>query len=347
MASVYRRQDSPYWYIRYKSPQGAWMAKKTLYLAASTLHRAKAMEEAARLSVSERSRQLQGNDSWVLPHIEGLPRDEKTICHYRNSWRWLSRFLSERNMALVDFTPQLAEDYLAWRKAFVKVSGKKVGHNQACRDIKILKWIHRQGRLLGRLETRAMDDYRIRYESQKRVKPVFTDEQIQRIRNAVRMDAVPRWMAISFEIAFATGCRLRETSIPLSSVDLNDNTITFPCPKGGTGRAYTIPIPSTLRPLLAEMKAQGLSHTCHLPGSKTSHYWRKFLDILGMPDHCFHSLRVTRVTDLRRAGVPQSVAMRLVNHSSTLVHEMYQRHEVEDLRGWVDAGKMTTRAAAL
>jgi hypothetical protein len=44
---------------------------------------------------------------------------------------------------------------------------------------------------------------------------------------------------------------------------------------------------------------------------------------------------------LRQSGCSQSIAMRLVNHSSTLVHELYQRHCVEDLRESVNAGQTT------
>jgi hypothetical protein len=59
---------------------------------------------------------------------------------------------------------------------------------------------------------------------------------------------------------------------------------------------------------------------------------------IGLRTHVFHSLRVTRCTELRKAGVPAACAMRLVSHSSLLVHQLYQRHEVEDLRQYVDCG---------
>jgi hypothetical protein len=51
----------------------------------------------------------------------------------------------------------------------------------------------------------------------------------------------------------------------------------------------------------------------------------------------FHCLRVTYVNRLRRAGVPREAAMRLVNHSSDLVHQIYQREKVEDVAQWRDA----------
>lgn len=56
-----------------------------------------------------------------------------------------------------------------------------------------------------------------------------------------------------------------------------------------------------------------------------------------MPHLCFRCLRVTYVNRLRRAGVPCEDAMRLVNHVSDLVHQIYQREKVEDVVKWRDA----------
>jgi hypothetical protein len=43
------------------------------------------------------------------------------------------------------------------------------------------------------------------------------------------------------------------------------------------------------------------------------------------------------VNRLRRAGVPREAAMRLVNHSSELIHQVYQREKVDDVAAWRDA----------
>ncbi len=57
----------------------------------------------------------------------------------------------------------------------------------------------------------------------------------------------PEWMQTAFKIALHTGCRLRETRIPMSYVDFAENKITFPSPKGGEARAFSIPMPTALR----------------------------------------------------------------------------------------------------
>jgi len=233
---------------------------------------------------------------------------------------------------------------LKWRQNLPRTSGGQAGRNQACQDLKILKWIHRQGRLLGKMDSVALLDYRIKRGPIARVKPVFSDNEIKIVRKALSVEGVPEWMKVSFEIALATGCRLRETQIPLSCVDLKNRILTFPCPKGGTGKSFSIPIPAAIEPMLKAMKTEGRELTCEVPRTRASLCWRRLLDICGLKRHCFHSLRVTRVTRLRLAGCSQSVAMRLVNHSSTLVHELYQRHCVEDLRDAVNVGQFAPSA---
>ena len=49
------------------------------------------------------------------------------------------------------------------------------------------------------------------------------------------------------------------------------------------------------------------------------------------------NLSHTYVNRLRRAGVQREAAMRLVNHSSDLIHQIYQREKVEDVAQWRDA----------
>jgi integrase len=94
-------------------------------------------------------------------------------------------------------------------------------------------------------------------------------------------------------------------------------------------------MPTALKPLLERLKAEGRHHTVDFP-FQPSRRWQQFFAKLKMPHLCFHCLRVTYVNRLRRAGVPREVAMRLVNHSSELVHRIYQREKVEDVVKWRD-----------
>jgi integrase len=343
MAYSYIKKGNPWFYIRFKDPSGKWRSKSTRYRIDNTLHRAKATAEAARLGVNEKRKDC-GSD-WVEDLIENHPVSALTKVYYRNCWRHLARFISEKKITVQAFSANDCEIYLKWRQSLPRTSGGKAGRNQACQDLKIIKWIHRQGRLLGKIDSVALLDYRIKRGPIARIKPVFSDNEIKITRKALAVEGVPEWMRVSFEIALATGCRLRETQIPLDCVDLKNRILTFPCPKGGTGKSFSIPIPAAIEPMLAKMKAEGREMTCEVPRTRASLCWRRLLDICGLKRHCFHSLRVTRVTRLRLSGCSQSVAMRLVNHSSTLVHELYQRHCVDDLRDAVNLGQSSVSAA--
>lgn len=144
-------------------------------------------------------------------------------------------------------------------------------------------------------------------------------------------------MRDSFLIALHTGCRLRETIIPMNCIDLKAGTITFPAPKGGEDKAFSVPMPNALRPMFERMKTDGRKVTLEMP-FQPSRKWSHLFHMIGLDHLCFHCLRVTKVTRLRREGVPREVAMRLVNHSSELIHMLYDRHRVDDLRAYCDAG---------
>jgi integrase len=146
----------------------------------------------------------------------------------------------------------------------------------------------------------------------------------------------PFRMQTAFEISLHTGCRLRETRLPLNCIDFAENKITFPSPKGGEGRAFSVPMPSALRPLLNQIRKAKQKFTVEFP-FQPSRRWQQFFIKIKKPHLCFHCLRVTYVNRLRRVGVPREAAMRLVNHSSELIHQIYQREKVEDVAQWRDA----------
>jgi integrase len=121
----------------------------------------------------------------------------------------------------------------------------------------------------------------------------------------------------------------------MNCLDFKENKITFPSPKGGEDRAFSIPMPSALRLLLELLHKAGPKFTVEFP-FQPSRRWQQFFIKIGKPHLCFHCLRVTYVNRLRRAGVPREAAMRLVNHSSDLIHQVYQREKVEDVAQWRD-----------
>jgi integrase len=95
-------------------------------------------------------------------------------------------------------------------------------------------------------------------------------------------------------------------------------------------------MPSALHPLFECLRKTKQKYTLDFP-FQPSRRWQQFFIKIEKPHLCFHCLRVTYVNRLRRAGVPREAAMRLVNHSSELIHQVYQREKVEDVAQLRDA----------
>jgi integrase len=148
----------------------------------------------------------------------------------------------------------------------------------------------------------------------------------------------------SFEVAIHQGCRLNETYIDLHRhVDLENEEISFHA-KGD--KYYTTTLHPELREIIKAWKAEGRIWSYRLPAGNPERfrtmaamYWHKFFRHIGLSHLSFHCTRVTVVSRLHRAGVPESIAMKLVNHSSAVVHQIYKRTKKEQLRGlWPTMG---------
>lgn len=102
-------------------------------------------------------------------------------------------------------------------------------------------------------------------------------------------------------------------------------------------------MPSALRPLFERLKCERRAVTLD-SAFQPSRRWHQFFIRVNKPHLCFHCLRVTYVNRLRRAGVSREAEMRLVNHASELIHRIYQREKVKDVRQWCDSVKVPAPA---
>ena len=273
-------------------------------------------------------------ESWVPKYLERHCESDATLTRYVDIWKWLSLWLQVKH----HHTPRAITyrngiEYLEWRMAYKKKSGKTVGRNTAILELKILSMIMGEAVRLGHADANPLTSLKLKRDKAAK-KPEITDDEIRDIREALKTEA--EWMQTAFEIALHTGCRLSETRIPLDCIDFAENKITFPTPKGGEERAFSVPMPTALRPLFERIRKEKKAFTLDFP-FQASRKWQRFFVNINLPHLCFHCLRVTYVNRLRRARVPREIAMRLVNHASELVHKIYQREKVEDVAEWRDA----------
>jgi integrase len=339
MASLYTKQRSPFWFIQYVDSGGIRRNKSTGLrrdnptetLQARTL---RAEMEAKELSRSGATISSVPWDTWVPRFLDRHCESDKTLARYKDAWRWLAFWLLKKHLhSPRAITYASAIEYIEWRTSYKKKSGKTVGKNTAILEVKIFALIMGEAVRLGHADANPLASLKLRREKAAQ-KPEISDSEIKIIREALKGES--EWMPTAFDISLHTGCRLQETRLPLSCVDLQESKITFPSPKGGEERAFSIPMPSALRSMFEDMKAAKKEFTLEFP-FQPSRKWQQFFAKVKMPHLCFHCLRVTFVNRLRRAGVPREAAMRLVNHSSELVHNIYQREKVDDVMQWKDA----------
>lgn len=338
MASLYKREGSPFWYLRAKK-DGVWAGESTGLRVDSARDTKRARILAAERTFAEQSSDDAGGRGgagwhWVPGFLQHRAPSEKTRGMYLLRWRHVARFLEDADAC----DPSLvrrehAEELVEWRMAQVRPASKKSPcRNTALLDLKLLKCLMAEAAARGMVAASPLAGIKMPRDEPAE-KPEITPEEQSRIEAALA--SAPAWMLAAWRIAIATGCRLRETRIALRDADLEGGTIHFPHPKGGRGRAFTVPMPAALRPMFEAMRREGREFTLEFP-FQPSRAWRAFFDGLGMMHLCFHCTRVTFISRLARAGAPLGVAMRLVNHSSELVHRLYRRTRADELAGWAD-----------
>jgi integrase len=340
MASLYRKKNSPFWWIQFIDGSGERRNKSTGLRNDKPGETVKARALRAELEAKELNRnagEVAGGswETWVPQYLERHCVSPLTLQRYLGIWSWLAYWLQEEHLhSPRAITYRKALEYIDWRTAYKKQTGKVVSRNTAIMELKLLSMIMGEAVRLAHADANPLVSMKLRSDRPAK-KPELTDSEIRDIRTALKTE--PEWMQICFNIALHTGCRLKETRIPLNCLDFKENKITFPSPKGGEDRAFSIPMPSALRDIFLKLvRNKKREFTLDFP-FQPSRQWLLFFNRIGKPHLCFHCLRVTYVNRLRRAGVPREKAMRLVNHSSELVHQIYQREKVEDVAQYRDA----------
>jgi integrase len=341
MSSIYRKQNSPFWFIQFIDSEGVRRNKSTGLRADNPGETVKARALRAQLEAKELNHtagELSGGgwDTWVPQYLERHCQSPRTLERYTGNWEWLAFWLQEKHYhSPRAITYRNGLEYIEWRTNYKKKTGKTVGRNTAIMELKLLAMLMGEAVRLGHADANPLVSLKLRRDKPSK-KPELSDDEIRDIREALKTE--PEWMQTAFEIALHTGCRLRETRLPLNCIDFAENKITFLAPKGGEQRAFSIPMPTALHSLFEQIRAAGKKFTVEFP-FQPSRRWQQFFIKINKPHLCFHCLRVTYVNRLRRAGVPREAAMRLVNHSSDLIHQIYQREKVEDVVQWRDAVK--------
>lgn len=343
-ASVHQHGTRKHWYITYWCPRRRKRVQEpTPFLIDDPQGRRKARNLAEeRSKEAQADRGLDSSERWenwvpdfIASRYDGDIR-RKTRVRYQGAWDQWSAFLADNRVSV----PQVLEyqnvlKFVEWRSSQVKPSsGKRVSKNTALCDVRCMSTIMREAMRRGFAIMNPCEKLGIQKDPAKQ-KPEMTQAEIIKIRK--ELETRPEWMQVSFEIAIHQGCRLSETQVPISAIDVERRTVTFTAKGRGNGKnVFTTALHPGLLPLIKKLVERNAVQTCVLP-TMAAKEWHTFFEEIGMPHLCFHCTRVTVITRLARAGVPVSEAMRFVSHSSEAVHRIYTRLAAQDLSRAVSA----------
>lgn len=358
MASLYKRNRSPCWWIKYRDAgSGKIVRRATQFKIGTALNAKHARAYCKQLSYEESITKTiaatENWDRWVVNWINAKYDNRYTKLRYLSSWDMLSMFLDKFEIpGPRALTREHCLKFVAWRTQPDLPNGKfKAAPNTAKQEIAILSMIVNEAIRRGFAATNPCRQLGLKTRRVP-LKPEYTDDDIEVIRAAIDREPEPirTFLKNSSEIARYHGCRIAETYLnPMADVDIltvqqADGTeikkgiIRF---KAKGDRLHETVLHPKLIPLFEGLKAKGQTETYpKLEGA--SGYWSRFLRRIGMtkrkPGACFHSFRVTAVTRLARSSnVSEAKAMKFIGHASTTIHRTYQRLRLEDLGAALDA----------
>lgn len=347
-ASVYARKGSPYWQCSYFCVEKFKRVHvATPWRVDDPTGKRRAMAWAS--GMSEKAAAFRGNkkaevwNAWVPAFLRlRYARSPKSLTRVKNAWTWLDVFLHERQLhvpAAVNYNHVV--DYFAWRAQQKRACGKPYARNTAVTEVKVFGLVMAEAVRRAYATSNPVERGGWAREPAKE-KPELTDDEIARIRAECQkreghLPIAQQWLTTSFEMALHTLCRLSSTQVPMSQVDFERGEITLRTKgrKLGEPAFLTVPIHPDLLPRLIALRDAGAAYTCVLPAMPGKAWWQLRKD-LGLSHTAFHSTRVTGITRLWRAGVPESFVMRLAGHKSTTVHRIYQRGTVKDLAPYLE-----------
>ncbi|MBU3720763.1 MAG: site-specific integrase [Burkholderiaceae bacterium] len=332
MASLFKVPGSPYWQLRYRDPDGKWRKKSLKFRHGIGTETAQARRACAQQTASEHGASREGEaalwKSWVQQWIDDHFTHALSRTRAINAWTHLSAWLITRgHITPAHVRHEHAAEYMRHRKQ------EGAAHNTALVEVKFMASILQSAVRRQLIPGNPWVKLGIK-RARVREKPEITSEQAALVQHSLTAMNKPAWMHESWLIVTHQGCRITECRIPMRDIDDEAGIIWFEKTKGD--RPFSTLIHPALRPLIAKKRVARATYLCDLPPHAAKHWWVFLRKKLKLP-FSIHSTRVTVATQLARAKVDRTEAMRFLNHSTELVHRTYQRLRPQDLSAAVAA----------
>ena len=374
VASLWKRQNSPYWFACFTGPRGERLKKSTkqtdrrkaLAVCTEWAHAAKQAsqgmftEAQARKVVSEimlratgQGASFQSTQAWLENWLAGKEQSKatNTTTRYRQVTRSFIKHLGPR--AQLDVAHVSIRDVQAFR-AVQQAEGKSA---RTCNlAMKIIGAAFNSARRQGFITTNPVEALES-LPSKSAARETFTSEQLV----ALLTVSSGEWRA-AIIFGYYTGARLLDVArVRWDAIDLPGRCVRYTPRK--TGRELLIPLHSELENCLLEMSCpdngrafvfpslaakagkgtgggHGLSATFNRIMTKA-----KVAGTFTQPQKgkgratqtlSFHSLRHSFNSAMANAGVAQELRQKLTGHASAEMNAIYTHHQLGSLRGAIE-----------
>jgi integrase len=206
----------------------------------------------------------------------------------------------------------------------------------ANRELSILRTAYHNGRKRTPPKVLMVPHFPMTAETNVRT-GFLTDEQYSAL-----LAELPAELKPLFTVGYATGIRLGELkAVRWEQVDLTEGFITLETgeTKNGDGRIVPI-LNGHMADLLTAAKAERDANYPESPwvfsrgGEQIKDFrwaWQKACERAKVPELKFHDLRRTAVRNMRRAGVPQVVRMKISGHKTDSMERRYSIVDADDI----------------
>lgn len=350
MASIYKRPNSPFWWL--KSAASGEITRTSTRLRWDRVNETRiARELEAEHTLKERQNgpaaKAHAFRLWVPTFLREHYSNNGSYQRYRIVWGHIAAFLDELELVYpAQIQRAHGAAYVAWRKRPHR--GRRAAR-QTTAVVELQIFVMLMNEAVSRRFIPVNPLFRLHLPTPKpREKPELTDAQMDLVLQLIRSyESKHRdLLEHSFLISRYQGCRQAETHLdPFTDVQLPEEvgrdvgTIRFRI-KGGT--YHTTALAPQLVPLFRRLRAEGRRETfarqIDANGlDRAGTIWANFTKAMRVkeqvPGFCHHCLRVTLITRLARSGVSQSIAMRFVGHANAIIHRHYQRLQAQDVAG--------------
>ncbi|SRR5665213_779379 len=240
--------------------------------------------------------------------------------------RNLKAFFGDRPLESLNI--DLVESYLNWRRKEGNTHWTELKGATLNRDLACLKTLVRRALLNRKIDRNPIEGMKLFKEVPR--DRVLTPKEYQKL-----LELCPEHFKPIVELAYYTAMRKGEIfGLKWEQIDFQNGIITLVAEETKTHEKREIPIDERLMDILKRVpKTLGFPYLFSYRGKKMKFArtgFRRVCAQAGLAGFHFHDLRHCAVTNMRKAGVPESVIMSVSGHKTNAVFRRYDQIDRSD-----------------